>query len=231
MLLSEFKDYLRYGELSQVTHGELFADSTDIARLVSHINLGLIELHKRFPIKTSEVVIQLWEHITEYTIHSSNAESQMAPGDDADDFYVKDSAFYPFMDDILQIIQVFNEDGEEIPLNDENKKYSLFTTSSNKIFHPYPDNDNAITLIYQCIAPKLSAATATDATEIDIPQQFAEALLNYVSYRTFSAINMNSPEATNYYAKFEASCALITNFSLTHRSNTTNMKLENSGWV
>ena len=231
MLLSEFKEYLTYGELSQLNAGALLTDATQYQRLITSINLGLIELHRRFPIKTSEVTVQLWEHITEYTIHSSNAESQMPLLGNSDDYYVKDSSFYPFRDDILQIVQIFNEAGEEVPLNDENMLNSLFTSGHNVIHHPYPDSANAITIMYHCIAPKLSVESMDDEVNIDIPQQFTEALLNYVAYRMFAAINMNSTEATNYYAKFETACALLTNFGLTNRVNMTNMRLETSGWV
>lgn len=231
MLLSEFKEYLTYGELSQLNSGALLTDTTQYQRLISSINLGVLELYKRFPIKTSEVIVQLWDHITEYTISSTRAYSQMPDGGSESSYYVQDSSFYPFSDDILQIVQVFNEDGIEIPLNDVNKQYSVFTTGHNVIHHPYPDNDNAIAVVYHCIAPKLSTDLIVDTTNIDIPQQFVEALLNYVAYRMFAAINMNSAEAVNYYAKFEASCALINNLGLIHRDNTTNMKLEDSGWV
>jgi hypothetical protein len=230
MLLSEFKEYLAYGELSQLNAGALLTDATQYQRLINSINLGLIELHKRFPIKTSEVVIQLYDHITEYTIHSTRARSNMPVDGSAVDYYVMDSEYYPFRDDILQIAAVYNEDGEEIPLNDENMRYSVFTSGHNVIQHPYSDDANAITVMYHCIAPKIPTES-NDSVEIDIPQQFVEPLLNYVAYRMFAAINMNSAEAVNYYAKFEASCALITRYALTHGSNTTNMRLENSGWV
>lgn len=231
MLLSEFKEYLAYGELSQLNSGALLTDATQYQRLITSINLGLIELYKRFPIKTSEVYVQLWEHITEYYIHSSKAESQMPNGADSDDYYVKDSVYQPFRDDILQIVSVYNEDGIELPLNDVNLQYSVFTSSHNVIQHPYPDNENIITVMYHCIAPKLTVESTDDTATIDIPQQFTEPLLNYVAYRMFAAMNMNSTEAVNYYTKFETSCTLLNNLGLIHKNQPTNMKLELNGWV
>jgi hypothetical protein len=70
-----------------------------------------------------------------------------------------------------------------------------------------------------------------DTAEINIPPQMTEALVSYVAYRVFAAINMNSAEAVNYYAKFEAACALINNLGLWHKDSRTNMRLENSGWL
>jgi hypothetical protein len=230
MLLSEFKNYLIYGELSQINLGKELEEGNELPRLISSINLGLTELYKRFPIKLEEVIIQLNNYRSKYIISSNHAVSRMLPGDSPSNFYVIDSIINPFKDDILSIEEVFNEAGEEIPLNDENLKYSIFTVGHNIINHPYPENENTIAVIYRAHANKLPS-DATDNTDIDIPQQFVEALVNYVSYRMFAAINMNSAEAVNYYAKFEAACALIHNYGLYAKTNNTNMKLENTGWL
>jgi len=177
---------------------------------------------------------------TQYVIHSKYNRTNLPLGGNPDEYYVIDSVDYPFRDDILSIEEVYNENGDLIPLNDENLKYSLFTVGHNVINHPYPDSSNAITVIYRAHGTKLKIndilVTEDDEViyvdaEIDIPQQFVEPLVNYVAYRTFAAINMNSAEAVNYYAKFEAACALINTLGLWHKANNTNMRLENTGWV
>jgi hypothetical protein len=142
MLLSEFKEYLAYGELSQLNVGNLLEDETHFPRMISAINLGLTELYKRFPVKLVELTIQLQNWKTEYVIHSSYAESNMPTGGNPDNYYIKDSIYYPFKDDLVMIEAIFNEDGEEIPLNDENAKYSLFTSGHNVINHPYPEDED-----------------------------------------------------------------------------------------
>ena len=230
MLVSEFKEYLAYGELSQLNVGNLLIDTEHYPRMISSINLGLMELYKRFPVNLKEVNIQLYDEITEYVLHSSHAITNMPIGGDPKNFYVMDSIYYPFKDDFIKIESVFNENGEELPVNDENMRYSVFTTGHNVINHPYPDNENIILVQYRASAIKLSS-DADDTSDIDIPLQFTEALVNYVAYRMFAAINMNSAEAVNYYAKFEASCALLNNYGLWHKDTRTNMKLENAGWV
>jgi hypothetical protein len=58
MLLSELRSYLTYGEMSQI-------EPISLPKLISHINLGVIELYKRFLVKTSEVVIQLADNLTD----------------------------------------------------------------------------------------------------------------------------------------------------------------------
>jgi len=230
MLLSEFKEYLAYGELSQLNVGDLLVNNDHFPRMISGINLGLLELYKRFPINVKELVVQLVENRTNYVLHSSFAESKMPIDGNPANYYIKDSVYYPFTDDILIIETVFNEYGEELPLNDENMQYSLFTTGHNIIHHPYPENENAIFIQYRASANKLDL-TATDTTIIDIPPQFVEPLVNFVAYRMFAAINMNSAEAVNYYTKFENSCVLLDKLGMVHKDHKTNMRLENQGWV
>lgn len=202
MLLSEFKEYLAYGELAHLAIGDLASNDNQVNRIISAINLGLIELYKRFPIKLAEEEIILEDSVYEYTLPA----------------------------DLVKIEAVYGTDGVELPLNDYNNTLSVFTTNYNVLKHPYPVADEVITIEYRTTAPKL-ALDAEDSEEIEIPPQFTEALINYVAYRMFAAINMNSAEAVNYYAKFEAACALINNLGLWDKFSDTNLRLGNSGWL
>lgn len=230
MLLSEFKEYLAYGELSQLSIGDLIGDTTHNPKIISAINLGNSKLYERFPIKLNEITIQLQEEQTQYLIHSSKARSNMPDGSNPSEYYVVDSTYYPFTDDLVLIEAIFNEAGEEIPLNDENNEYSVFTTGYNTLNHPYPNSDNAILVQYRASPIKLELDSA-DTVDIETPNQFTEALVNYVAYRMFAGINMNSPEAISYYAKYEASCNMITSLGLWHKPSYTNIRLENAGWL
>lgn len=227
MQLSDLFNYLRAGELSQLISG---TDESRDNQIITNINLGLIELYKRFPIKLSEVIIQLSNRITHYTISSSHAESSRPIGNTSPEFYVIDSPYYPFKDDLNQIEVVYNEEGEELPLNDENLTYSLFTVGHNVLLHPYPENENTISIIYRASAPLLLIDGDLTQT-VEIPNHLVELLTSYVAYKTFSAINMSSPEATGYFSKFETSCNLITNLGLISKSSNTNLRLEINGWV
>jgi len=229
MLLAEFKEYLAYGELSQLFIGDKLLNATQFPRIISAINLGLIELYKRFPIKIKELDIQLDTSNTEYTIHSSRSITRMPIGGNPVNFYILDSLGNPFKDDLLRIDAIFDSNEEELPLNDEVESTSLYTISHNVIKHPTPDS-SILLIKYRASATALPTC-ATELDYLDIPPQFTEALVLYVAYRTFAAINMNSAEAVNYYAKFEAACALINNQGLWNKEARTNTKFEDRGWV
>ena len=229
MLLAEFKEYLAYGELSQLFIGDKLLNATQFPRIISAINLGLIELYKRFPIKIKELDIQLDSSNAEYTLHSSKSITKMPTGGNPVDFYILDSLGNPFKDDLLKIDAIFDFNEEELPLNDEAESNSLFTTSHNVIKHPAPDS-SILLIKYRASATALPPC-ATELDYLDIPPQFTEALVLYVAYRTFAAINMNSAEAVNYYAKFEAACALLNQQGLWHKAASTNMRLVDRGWL
>lgn len=227
MNISDLLSYLKYGELSQLVSAGVTTRDTQI---ITNINLGLIELYKRFPIKLSEVIVQLNSRRTHYTISSAHAESNKPIDGNSDDYYVMDSLYYPFKDDLNQIEVVYNEEGEELPLNDENLTYSLFTVGHNVLLHPYPENENAISVIYRASAPLL--VVDGELTQIvEIPDHLLELLTTYVAYKTFASISLNSPEATGYFTKFEASCNLINNLGLISKPSNTNLRLEINGWV
>jgi hypothetical protein len=202
MLLSEFKEYLAYGELAHLAIGDLASNENQVNRIISAINLGVTELYKRFPIKLGSEVITLEDSTYEYALPA----------------------------DLVKIEAIYDSEDIEIPLNDHNNTLSVFTTNYNVLKHPYPVADLTITVEYRVAAPKL-ALDSEDTEEIEIPPQFTEALVNYVAYRMFAAINMNSAEAVNYYAKFEAACALINNLGLWDKSADTNLRLGNAGWL
>jgi len=236
MRLSEVFDYLSQGELAHLdlggnTSGDI--DTDNYTKVITNLNLALAELHKRFPVKVRELVLRQQDHIAEYNLNAKHAVTNPYGTDDSQyPKYIDDSAYSPFTDDILIIEAVFNELGEEVPLNDENKIWSVFTTSPTTLAIPYPDSNNALFIQYRAAPVKIPTTVVDPSTvEIDLPVQYAEALLNYVAHRIFSSMNMNSPEATNYYSKFEASCKMLENTGMTQRSNPTNMRLENNGWL
>ena len=128
MLLQDIFDQLTYGEMSQLsmagpnTHG---IQVQDYPKIIPHINLALTELHKRFNLKESEVVIQQFDEIQTYTLELKYAQTSIPdvvlPGyvSPVPRHYLMDSVYQPFQNDVLRINAVFNELGEELFVNQE----------------------------------------------------------------------------------------------------------------
>lgn len=234
MRLSYIFEQLTYGELSQLSLGgsdNIGIQASDYVSIMPYINLALTELYKRFDLKTSEVIIQQYDEIQLYTLHSDYAETNIASQKPYK--YIMDSVYQPFLDDVLKIENVSNEDGEELYLNDSTAVWTINTPAFNVIQIPYPEKENILLVTYKANHKIISVDDITDPAdmEIEIPHTLLEALLYYIAHRKYANLHTeNDPEVNNLLAKFEASCARVNSLGLLNDDNTVNTKLDNNSW-
>jgi hypothetical protein len=140
MKLSDVINHLELGELNLSNMGgdeEDGLNPNNFGKVISYINLGLIALYTKFPVKTKELFITPVEHITNYKLHTdylvSNQEST-APYK-----YLNSSYDDPFTNDLALVERVFDELGCELPLNNSACCDSLFTPSYNVLQIPCPN--------------------------------------------------------------------------------------------
>lgn len=236
MYLSELFNHLSYSELTQLSVGgepQGVINSANQANIITHLNLGLLELYKRFPIKLNSVSIQQTLGITNYVLDSSYAVTNPKSTDDvAFPKYIIDSAEAPFTDDVLMIDRIVDELNEELPFNDENYSNSIITLDYNVINVPEPELEYLITVSYRATPPKIAIDTFdADTTQIPIGSQYLEALINFIAYRCFASFSQNSPETVNYYQRFEMACNLIRREGLVYKDLPRNVRLDNQGWL
>lgn len=235
MKLSDILEQLTYGELSQLNMGGWSGNEVrqeDLAKVVSHINMGLLELHKRFWLRSSDVIIQLYDHIQTYTLDRRYAITNVLSTELYK--YIVDSQYEPFQDNVLRIEQVYNEGGELLFLNDLTEPWSVFTPSWNSIQIPFPERHNSLLVHYRAAHPLVRVTPETDAAtvDIDIPPGLLEPLLLYVGARAYSALNSDgNAEGNNYLQKFEASCKIAEANGMQIHTNYGNLRLDQKGWV
>lgn len=175
--------------VSMATSGELknLAVKSDTEAVVGFINLGLIELYKRFPLNIKEHIIELQDNVEIYAMPS----------------------------DFMWIVSAYDEVPENspevvipVPINEEDNPLSLNTVSWNQVQIPLTRNGSYISVIYVAAAPTV-LATQLEA-ELPLPIQMLEALLHYVGYRAHGAVTGEvNAEHTTHYTRFEMSCARI----------------------
>ena len=247
MFLNELFDQLTYGELSQLEYGGVDDEGItkeDHKRIIPHINLALTELHKRFLIREEEVTIRCYDHIETYVLDTKYAATNT---DSTEKYkYIHDTIFEPFVDNVLKIEKVFNEDGQELFLNEADpyviqtergnvsrRSVSVHTPNYRTIQIPYPMKENALVVEYRANHEKVEVEGLDPNTqEIKIPTYLMEAFLLYIASRVYSSLGGDSAqEGMAYMAKFEASCKKIEELNLVNKANAVNQKLEVSGWV
>ena len=236
MLLSELFEFLRHGELRHMYLGGDETDgikSEDFPAIVSHINMGLTALHRRFPLKFDEAIIQQYDELQRYYLRYRYAQTNVASTEPIK--YIDDSIYKPFKENVLKIEAVYSEYGEEYPLNDRNQTYSVYTPSHDSIDIPFNEKENAVSVIYRANHDKIIVGEVFDPSviEIDIPASLEEALLFFVANRVLNAMGAgnNIQEANHFLSKYELTCSQIEMYGLIGSTSTTNNRLENLGWV
>jgi hypothetical protein len=233
MLLSEIFDQLTHGELSQLSIGGAAVghiQQKDYPVVISHVNMALTELYKRFPIKVREVQIQEYASIGTYYLDS---DYSIITGTAATKYLI-DSETVPFEDDVLKITRVYDEAGVELPVNDANDVTSIITRSYKSFEIANPLDTATITVEYRADHVMIDAGELdADAVEVELPRSLLEALLNYVAFRAFSAQPATldgGDRAGVFMQKFEASVQRITNLDLVNAEEKPNQKLSDNGW-
>jgi len=222
MYLSEIFEYLTHGELAQMNLGgggadEIGIDPANYPKIITNINLAMVELHKRFPIKQNEIDLQLYSHITDYRLTSAFAETNTASAEPYK--YIQDYQLRePFKDDVILIRHVYDEAGDEFPLNDLNNTLSLYTPEHNILQVPFPDNENTLNVIYRAGPVKINHIGFSEPEKqwVNLTDQFLEPLCSYVAHRIFSSLNLGegNAEANSYYQKFNDACDRIEELGL-----------------
>jgi hypothetical protein len=208
MNINDVVTLAKYSELSGV------AVKNDLAAIVAFINLGLIEIHKRFPIKVKEHMVHLANNVT----------------------------LYEMPDDLMYALSAFDEvdenaEGEPntIPINDEDDEKSIFFNDWNSVQVPSPISGAHISIIYVAKPETITLADAEEGTvEVDLPDVLIDALLSYIGYRAHMGITGNVQGENNaHWARFERSCNKARELGVAFPADSMNMteRLSGRGFV
>lgn len=235
MLLEDIFDHLTYGELFQLSIGGAEVDGfiaiDDYPKIIPHINLGLLELFKRFPLHTKSIEILQDNTINKYLLKS---EYSLNSGSAQPIKYLLDSVNDVFTDTVLKIEEVFDVDGKNIPLNDRNNEDSYYTPTYNSLLVPAPNDTTTVKVTYRAAHNKIVVAGLDPTTtEVEIPASLLEPLLYFVASRVqASVLSMDGQnESLMHLQKFEASIAKIKELDLINDDEFISSRVIDNGWV
>ena len=193
MTANELFTLARQGELIQLS-----SILKEDAVLASSANLGIIELYKKFQLKTDEALVTLRFPKTIYSLDGTDPDVKMG---ESYMYLIGASGSKIGNSGILEDFM--------LPINSEESPYTVNTISHNKVQIPRVTTGAVVSLIYVATPEKISPSSLD--TEIPVPDQFVEALLHYMGYRAHGAMdgamdgNMQAT-SNKYYAKFEKAC-------------------------
>lgn len=156
----------------------------DADTVISYINLGLIELYKRFDLEIKEHVIALQESVEIYDMPADFMSIVAAYG---------------------EVAATSTDTVNILPVNVEDDPLSINTVNWYQVQIPLSTAGSYVSLVYSTSAPYLTVADLTGT--LPIPVSLVEALLHYVGYRGHAALDGNvQAESNTHYQRFEASC-------------------------
>ena len=235
MNLQDFCKRLANGRLSNTSMVE---DSSGLIIKVAHkpkvidaINEGLIRLYTRFILNEKDVVIGLKDSITSYHLNSLYSES-LAPQVGVEYPYILDGDSEVFINDVIRIMAVYDNDGVKLPLNNATESTSVFTPVFDTVRISDPITDQRITVVYQ--AKHATLVNTSPLQEIILPDTLYGALEAYVAYLLFADINSDDAKfkSDKQLMRYEEICGDV---RLTDAVSSTtlqsNIKFMNRGWV
>ena len=238
MKVSELFYDLSVGEVSNLAmsdEGSGKIRTKDQGKLVVYLNDALTALHKRFVLRTAEVLIEPVDHITTYHLKkqfslSSKSNEKVR--------YIIDTELSPFEGNVIRVLEVWDARGLQLPLNDPGKFSSVFTPYPDVLQVPEPINRNALSVIYQAGPRKIEYLGLSEAEVLDqdftIPDFLLNALKNQIAYKIYTHMNGQEhvAKAQEYLTIYESECVEIENSDLVSQTqSTTQTKLESRGFI
>ena len=222
MKVSKFLSIVRDSELSNLSSNSFTDD-----RLISFMNLGIIELSKRFRIVTKVETIQtsMYTHI--YTLRHS---------------------------DVINILDIIDSTGKSLipqrTSDGESYDYKLMSNNSfllkrkfdyvDSITHTkvkggeledlqeVPAPDLSLVVVYSAIADLIT----DKEDDLPIPELFIEALMSYVGYKSYRTLGVDGQnDSSDKWKVFEYCCSLVTNSSFAGNDTILGNSVQSKGFV
>lgn len=237
MLVSELFESLAQGELSNLAMAEDGEGSivTGVRpRIIRYANEALLRLYSRFPLKENDVLVQMYESITNYQLIPRFAVNYtpIGSGDNEPIRYLLDLPAEPFQNDLIKILAVYDSTGRfSRPLNDDADGLSVFTPQAGVLQVPVPVDGQTLSVMYQAKHVKLQG----DLEElIELPDFLVEAFTSFIAYKVFSHMNtqVSTSKAQEHLTMYESVCTEATDKDLVNISvSTPTSKFRRGGWV
>ena len=175
-------------------------------KLISHLNQSLLTIYGRFLLDEKEVVIRAIDNRTIYPLRVIHADQNSTTGVDK---FIADSVENPFFEDVIKILNVYDEEGEELVLNDPEDTTSLWSPNPYTLQIPKPVAGNAYYVMYQARHPILVEGNL--AQEIMLSPVLYPALEAHVAYRLLTPMSgqENSAKALEYLQTYMQICKQV----------------------
>ena len=250
MFLNEIHEQLCSSELSKLFEGDgATLKPESLPKINAIIQAGILDLNKQFTFKESEILISTKLGKEVYELIPGNAVSSGNPF-----AFIQDSAEFPFIGDIQQIIKVTDSSGESLFMGTDvpvrhikesiygfkpsfytNRSVGLLTYNTLKLDKNHDFGD--LLVRYKARLKPLDFSKAPANIHIEMPDHFLNALVLYVASRKFNPMGSETigrsmyHEGNNYWSKYLAECQDLKNNIASIASTGEFTNFERGGWA
>jgi hypothetical protein len=205
MLVSQIINLASNSELRQLSV------RTDTDAIIGFINLGMLELHKRFTLKSEEAIVTVQEGKSIYTLDGTDPDVLMSNAEN-----------------LLIVIDCLDDLGEPVALNDEYNSLSIMTPSYNAVEVKTVVAGEVFNIIYRSSVNFVHSVS----DNVALPPQLLESLLHYIGYRGNSTVTADIKEENNtHYMRFDKSCERVIGQGLTIPDDMESYTFDQRGFV
>ncbi len=202
---------LALGELggtSAIETGSYKISEANLPKLIQIINRSLEHFYSMFYLKENTVIIQLRNGISHYYLNSEFAESNH---DSTKTKFIKDNALFPFNDDIIQIIEIADLNGNSIAINDIYAQYGVMLPQPNCVHVPRDLGISELSIVYQAAHQRIPLTEPADSVfEIAIPIPMVSAFMAYIACLWLHNVGGNSHQESNaFFAKYQTQIQML----------------------
>lgn len=232
MLFKTLLSNLSFGELSNLSwagEGNGVIDEAYHPKIARYANEALLRLYSRFILKENDVLVEMYEHITNYHMLPRFAVCHEPVEEEY--LYIKDLPLEPFTGDVIKILAVYNSFGFKLPLNDVEDPRSVFTPQAKVLQVPRPFHGQSLSVLYQAQHEPLDYTKLEQP--IEVPDVLREAFTAYIAYKVYSHMNTqeSTAKAQEHMAIYEAICQDVIDKDLVSTTiSDTNTRFQKRGW-
>ena len=238
VILSDLFDLLATGELantnlSKTPTGNL--SEKEYNKVIGHLNLGILELHKRFRLMVKELTLHALPSVQEYYLHPKRVSSINNMGKNA---YIQETGDNNKALNIVKVLDAYDSIGDNITINNRHSVPSIRTISNDILKITKLDAAMIISIEYQAYPDKIVIEDDFDPSEytVYIPEFIIEPLLFYVASRIYKPMGANDSTANadksvSYQQQYELACQKIDVYGLDPQNNDNENTFEDDGWA
>jgi len=238
VLLRDLFHLLASGEFSSISLSRTSTgglNESEYEKVIGHLNLGIVEIYKRFRFLENELTLHADPRVTKYylredriaDLHHINTQRYIERPSDPDGCL-----------NIIEITGVFNEAGDEYTMNNRFKTPCILQKANDILTITKLTAPEKLSIVYQAYPSKITMEDDFNPREIvvPIPETIIEALLYYVASRVYKPMGSNDSTANadksaSYQQQFELSCQKLEFYGLDPDNQDAANTFEERGWV